>query len=283
MSAAAMHTELAADPMLPRIAVVTKRKRESADVVTLDIEMTDGVRMDYAPGQFNMLTAFGVGESAISISGDPASGKLIHTIRAVGPVSRALCALKPGAPLGVRGPFGVGWPTEAAIGHDVLIVAGGLGLAPLRPAIYRALGQRARYGRVALLYGARSPDEMIFRRELEGWRGRFDMQVEATVDHAMESWRGHVGVVTKLIARAELDPESTIAMVCGPEIMMRFAAQALVARGLPEEAIFLSMERNMKCGYGQCGHCQFGPYFVCRDGPVFTYAAMRPLLGLREI
>ena len=274
---------LRADPLVPRVARIARRRRESADVCTLEIEFADGAPMAFAPGQFNMLTAFGVGESAISISGDPASDRLIHTIRAVGPVSRALCGLKAGAALGVRGPYGVGWPIEAADGRDVLFVAGGLGLAPLRPAIYRALAERRRYGAVSILYGARGPDDFLFRREVEQWRGRFDAQVEATVDHATGDWRGHVGVVTNLIARAEIDPTQTIAMVCGPEIMMRFVAKALVARGMSEDAIYLSMERNMKCAIGQCGHCQFGPHFVCKDGPVFTYERLRRLLTLREI
>lgn len=283
MSELATLTTPAADPLVPRIAHVTKRRRDAADVWTLELELADGAGLAFEAGQFNMLTAFGVGESAISVSGDPASGRLVHTIRAVGPVSRALCGLKPGAALGVRGPFGIGWPVAAAAGQDVLLIAGGLGLAPLRPAIYRVLADRARYGRVALLYGARSPDDMVFRSEVENWRGRFDMQVEATVDHALSDWRGHVGVVTNLIARAEFDPDQTVALVCGPEIMMRFVAKALAERGMPDGSIYLSMERNMKCAIGQCGHCQFGPHFVCRDGPVFSYDRLRRLLTLREI
>ena len=270
------------DRTIPRVGRVSARRIESSDVVTLDVETPEGP-MRYAPGQFNMLTAFGVGESAISISGDPASGRLVHTVRAIGPVSRALCNLRPGDAIGVRGPFGVGWPIGTAATRDLLFVAGGLGLAPLRPAIYAALAERSRYGKIAILYGARSPDSIIFRRELEGWRGRFDLHVEATVDHALDDWRGHVGVVTKLISDVEFDAEQATAFACGPEIMMRFVAQALVAREMRESDIHLSMERNMKCGYGQCGHCQFGPFFVCRDGPVFAYEAIRPLLALREI
>ena len=270
------------DRTIPRVGRVSARRIESSDVVTLDVETPEGP-MRYAPGQFNMLTAFGVGESAISISGDPASGRLVHTVRAIGPVSRALCNLRPGDAIGVRGPFGVGWPIATAETRDLLFVAGGLGLAPLRPAIHAALAKRSRYGKIAILYGARSPDSIIFRRELEAWRGRFDLQVEATVDHALDDWRGHVGVVTKLISHVEFDAEQSTAFVCGPEIMMRFVAQALVAREMRENDILLSMERNMKCGYGQCGHCQFGPYFACRDGPVFAYVAIKHLMALREI
>lgn len=245
--------------------------------------MADGAHVDYAPGQFNMLTAFGVGEAAISMSGDPATGPLIHTIRAVGPVSRALTELKPGEPIGVRGPFGVGWPMAAAEGKDVVLVAGGLGMAPLRPALYRLLGERARYGKVTLLFGSRRPEDIVFRHEVENWRGRFDIDVDVTVDHAGADWRGHVGIVTTLIARLDLNPAKTIAMVCGPEVMMRFVAMALCDRGIAEESVWLSMERNMKCAIGHCGHCQLGPTFICRDGPVFTYRRLKPLLGVKEL
>ncbi len=245
--------------------------------------MADGAPFAYAPGQFNMLTAFGVGEVAISMSGDPGGSSLIHTIRAVGPVSDALTKLGPGEPIGVRGPFGVGWPMGEATGKDVLLVAGGLGLAPLRPALYSLLGQRALYGKVTLLFGARRPEDILFRREVESWRGRFDIDVDVTVDHAGVGWRGHVGVVTNLISRREIDPTATVAMVCGPEVMMRFVAMALVDKGLAEESIYLSMERNMKCAIGQCGHCQLGPTFICRDGPVFTFPRLKPLLAVKEL
>jgi NAD(P)H-flavin reductase len=273
----------ALDPMLPRIARVKKRRRDSTDVFTLDVETDDGA-MAFAPGQFNMLTVFGVGEVPISMSGDPGVAQpFIHTIRAVGPVSTALTNLKPGAALGLRGPFGAGWPVEAAAGHDVVFVAGGLGLAPLRPAFYRVLAERERYGNVVLLYGARSPDDILFRREIEAWRKRLDLEVQVTVDHALAGWHGHVGVVTTLIPRANFDPLHTTAFVCGPEVMMRFAIAALGDAGLPDEAIHLSMERNMKCAIGLCGHCQFGPTFVCRDGPVFRYDRLRGILNLKEI
>jgi NAD(P)H-flavin reductase len=271
------------DPMLPKIAHVLRRRRDGPDVWTLDIEPEDGT-MDFLPGQFNMLTVFGVGEVPISMSGDPGAPELlIHTIRSVGPVSKALAEMKPGAALGVRGPFGVGWPVVEAAGHDVVFVAGGLGLAPLRPAFYRVLAERDRYGNVVLLYGTRSPDDILFRRELESWRRRLDLEVHVTVDHALTGWHGHVGVVTSLVPRADFDPLHAVAFVCGPEIMMRFATTALIDAGLPAEAIYLSMERNMKCAVGLCGHCQFGPTFVCRDGPVFPYDRLRGILNLKEI
>lgn len=272
-----------ADPMIPRIARVRRRRRDAPQVWTLEIEPEDGAGDIYAPGQFNMLTAFGVGEVPISLSGDPASGRLVHTIRAVGAVSAALAKLTPGEPLGLRGPFGTGWPVEEAEGRDVVIAAGGLGLAPLRPAIYRLLAERDRYGRVVLLYGTRSPDDILFRRELESWRRRLDIDVQVTVDHAGPGWRGHVGVVTTLMPRAEFDPADTVAMICGPEVMMRFAVAALRDAGIAEDRLYLSMERNMKCAVGFCGHCQFGPSFVCKDGPVFAYPRISPLLGLKEV
>jgi NAD(P)H-flavin reductase len=271
------------DPMMPRVARVVGARQELADVWTLDIDPgADGFAFE--PGQFNMLYAFGVGEAAISISGDPTEpSKLVHTIRAVGKVSAALARMEAGASIGVRGPFGKGWPVSAAAGSDVVIVAGGLGLAPLRPSLYRLLAERDRFGRIAILCGARSPGDILFRTELEQWRTRLDVEVEVTVDHADATWHGNVGVATTLIARAGFDPAKTVAMVCGPEIMMRFAAIELAKAGVPGEAIYLSMERNMKCAIGHCGHCQFSSDFVCKDGPVATYARLGRLLALREI
>ncbi len=272
-----------ADPMAPRIARVRRRRQDSPDVWTLDIE-PDAAWAGFAPGQFNMLTVFGVGEVPISMSGDPAEpGRLIHTIRAVGPVSGALARLDPGAIVGLRGPFGVGWPMAEAAGRDVVVVAGGLGLAPLRPALYRLFAERSRYGRIVLLYGTRNPGDILFRHELEAWRRRLDISLEVTVDYAGADWHGHVGVVTALIPRATFDPMNAIALVCGPEVMMRFAIAALRPAGVGDDVIYLSMERNMKCAIGFCGHCQFGPTFICRDGPVFPYARLRDLLALKEI
>lgn len=277
-------TARAADPMLPRIARVRRRKRESAQVWTLDIEAEGADADGFAPGQFNMLTVFGVGEVPISMSGNPAlQSRLVHTIRAVGPVSSALTQLKPGDVVGLRGPFGIGWPMSEASGRDVLLIAGGLGLAPLRPALYQLLAERQRYGTIGLLYGARGPGDILFHGELESWRRRLDVDIEVTVDHALTAWHGHVGVVTTLISHATFDPMNSIALVCGPEIMMRFAIQALRNAGLTDEVIYLSMERNMKCAIGQCGHCQLGPTFVCRDGPVFRYDRVDSILAMKEI
>lgn len=272
-----------ADPMVPVARRVVRTRRELSDVWTVEIEPgADGFA--FSPGQFNMLYAFGVGEAAISICGDPArADRLVHTIRSVGKVSAALARLKAGEMLGVRGPFGKGWPVEAALGADVVVIAGGLGLAPLRPALYSLFAERERYGRIVLLCGARSPDDILFRAELEHWRTRLDIGVEVTVDHAGRDWRGNVGVVTTLISRAAFDPAHTVAFVCGPEVMMRFAAIELQKRGVAGEAIHISMERNMKCAIGHCGHCQFGGDFVCKDGPVATYARLGRRLAMREL
>jgi NAD(P)H-flavin reductase len=273
-----------ADPMVPTRARVLRRRRELADTWTLEIEPEDPGVLRFGPGQFNMLYALGIGEVAISVSGDPAAARhLVHTVRDVGKVSHALTRLRPGARLGVRGPFGSAWPVEAAFGQDVVVVAGGLGLAPLRPAIYRLLAERERFGRIALLYGTRSPAEILYPRELERWRKRLDLQLEVTVDHAGTDWHGHIGVVTKLIPRAAFDPGQTVALVCGPEIMMRFAALALHDAGVPDAAIHLSMERNMKCALGHCGLCQVGPLLVCRDGPVVSYERIGHLLAVKEL
>ncbi|MGO9134586.1 MAG: FAD/NAD(P)-binding protein [Methylovirgula sp.] len=270
------------DPMVPRVAHVASRRYEGADTWTLDLDLPGG--MDYAPGQFNMLYAFGVGEAAISMSGDPADrSRLTHTIRAVGETSAALTRLDVGDAIGVRGPFGASWPMQEAEGRDVVVVAGGLGLAPLRPALYRFLAERQRYGKLSLLFGTRSPDDILFRAELEEWRRRLDVDIEVTVDRATAEWHGHVGVVTTLVRRADFDPARAIALVCGPETMMRFSAMALKEAGIKDAAIYLSMERNMKCAIGFCGHCQFGPHFICKDGPVFSYDRLRDLLRLKEI
>ena len=231
-----------------------------------------------------MLTVFGIGEVPISLSGDPAEpSRLTHTIRAVGAVSTALERLRPGDSVGLRGPLGTGWPLAKAAGQDVVVVAGGLGLAPLRPALYRLFAERERYGKIMLLYGTRSPDDILFRRELENWRRRLDISVEVAVDHAGADWHGHVGVVTMLIPRASFDPLNSIAFVCGPEVMMRFTLMQLLDCGVEEEHLFVSMERNMKCAIGFCGHCQLGPLFVCKDGPVFAYQQMEPYLRWEDL
>jgi NAD(P)H-flavin reductase len=272
------------DPLLPRIARVHSRRADTRDVWTLDVRESDGGTAPFQPGQFNMLTVFGVGEIPVSMSGDPARGdRLLHTVRAVGAVSRALTRLGAGATIGVRGPFGSAWPLTAAAGRDVLVLAGGLGLAPLRPVLYRLRAERRRFGRIVLLYGARSPADLLFRRELERWQQRGLFDVHMTVDHARDGWTGRVGVITPLLPRLGFDPARTVAFVCGPEVMMRVSANALLACGLSDEAVYVSLERNMKCAVGLCGRCQLGPLIVCRDGPVLRYDRVRALLGQREL
>jgi NAD(P)H-flavin reductase len=274
---------MALDAMLPEPFAVRHARRETHDIFTLELEPSAGA-FRFAPGQFTMLYAFGAGEVPISISGDPAHPeRLVHTIRAVGAVSRALARLRRGDALGVRGPFGSAWPLEAAHGDDVIVIAGGVGLAPLRPAIYRLLAERSRYGRIVLLYGARTPADILYARELERWRARFDLEVEVSVDRAEGGWRGNVGVVTSLLERVKFDPLDASAFLCGPEVMMRFAAVELERRGVAHERIHVSLERNMKCAVGHCGRCQFGPHFICRDGPVFRYDRVRALMAKREV
>lgn len=273
------------DPMLPARYKIERVTRETHDTFTFELAALEekGIR-PFLPGQFNMLYVFGVGEVPISISGDPGTPeRLVHTTRAVGTVTKAMERLKPGGVIGVRGPYGRPWPVETAAGGDVVIVAGGIGLAPLRPAIRYLLARRADYGRIVLLYGTRSPLDILYRRELERWRARLDLDVYVTVDRATDDWRGSVGLVTSLVGRAPFDPGQTTAIICGPEVMMRYTVAELARRGVAEARIFLSMERNMKCAVGFCGHCQFGPAFVCRDGAVFAYPEISELLARREV
>jgi NAD(P)H-flavin reductase len=273
--------------MAPAPWRVVRRRRESHDTVTIELEpspdATPGL-FAFAAGQFNMLSAFGVGEVPISISGDPTrGGPIVHTIRDVGAVTHALCAAQPGDTVGLRGPFGTDWRVLDAAGRDLVVVAGGIGLPPLRPVIYQALAHRDRFARVVLLYGARTPGDLLFPKELARWRGRFDLDVHVTVDGATGDWRGNVGVVPDLIGRARFDPGNAVAMIVGPEIMMRFAIRALLTAGVPSNRIRLSMERNMQCAIAMCGHCQLGPFLVCRDGPVFDYERVAPWMGVREL
>ncbi len=273
-----------ADPMLPVPFRIERVKKELSDTFTMELTPEAGGRFAFQAGQFNMLYVFGVGEVPISISGDPDDGhRLIHTTRAVGAVTRAMAHMKSGDAVGVRGPFGTAWPVEQAYGRDLVFVAGGVGLAPLRPAIYQALARRENFNRLLICYGARTPEDILYRRELEKWRGRFDLDVLVTVDRATGDWAGTVGVVPNLVTRGGFDPGNTVAFVCGPEVMMRYTVQALAKRGVPLDRVHLSMERNMKCGVGLCGHCQWGPHFVCRTGPVFAYADIAEQFQIREL
>lgn len=265
---------------------VVRRRRETVDTVTLELRPEAAGGFAFQPGQFNMVSLFGTGEVPISMSSSvKRAGVIEHTIRAVGAVTRRLVDVERGDWVGIRGPFGRGWPVTEARGKDVVIVAGGLGLAPLRPAILHLLAHREEYRRVILLYGTRTPSDLLFRRDLDRWRNRPGIEVLVTVDRAGTDWRGHVGVVPALLQQVEklFDPASTVAMVCGPDIMMHFTVRELRRRGMAEHDVYLSLERNMKCALAFCGHCQYGPYFICKDGPVFPYSQIAALFGVREL
>ncbi len=275
-----------ADPMHPRDYRVESVTRETHDTFTLVVEPSGpGERHAFAPGQFSMLHIPGVGELPISISGDPeVRRRLVYTVRSVGLATQALVSRTPGDIIGVRGPYGTAWPLDQARGKDVLLVAGGIGLAPLRPAIYHVLRNRDDYVRLIVLYGSRSPRDLLFRKELASWARLPDTLVLSTVDYGGVNWKGRVGVVTTLFRHVRLHPDRTAVFICGPEIMMRYVITELADhRGVPHKDIHLSMERNMKCAVGLCGHCQLGPYFVCKDGPVFAYDQMRPILNRYEL
>lgn len=272
--------------MVPRKVRVKKILWETEDVFTLELVPEDYEldEFNFKPGQFNMLYAFGVGEAAISISSDSVKkSSILHTIHKVGYVTSALSKLKKGDVVGLRGPFGKAWPLEEVKGYDICLMAGGIGLAPLRPSIYYILKHRKQYDRFTLLYGARSPQDMLYPVELEQWTKKYDIHIETTVDRADGSWRGQVGVVTELMEYAEIDAAKTRAMVCGPEIMMKYAIDSLKNKGLTENQIFLSLERNMKCALGFCGHCQYGPSFVCKEGPVFNFSNVKDIFEIREL
>lgn len=269
--------------LVPEPWRVSRVRRETHDTVTLTLAPPGGPARSL-PGQFNMLYAFAVGEVAISLSGDPVRDReAAHTVKAVGRVSEALCRLRTGQTVGVRGPFGQPWPMDALAGADLLLIAGGLGLAPLRPALCHVLHHRTRFGSVALLAGARTPADLLFRRDLSRWSARRDLEVLTIVDRAGPGWKGRVGVVPALLAATPIDTRRTAALVCGPEVMMRFTVRELLARGLGADRIYLSLERNMKCAVGTCGHCQYGPEFVCRGGPVFRFDRIEPVFWIREL
>lgn len=269
-------------PMVPSVVRVQSVRRETHDTFTLALEPPHAGYVS-RPGQFNMLYVFGIGEVPISVSGDLAnSGSIVHTIRAVGAVTNALGKLQAGQAVGLRGPFGSTWPIDLARGGDVVLVSGGIGLAPLRPVIYHLLRHRNDYGRVLLLHGVRMPKDLLFQDELEAWSRRADFQVLMTVDQADTSWQDHVGVVTTMFPQAEFTTERTVGMMCGPEVMMRFTLKEFAKRGVADQRLYVSLERNMHCAVGFCGHCQFGPEFVCMDGPVFRYDRIQRFFDIRE-
>jgi NAD(P)H-flavin reductase len=270
------------NPYLPREAEVVSRTAESPDTFSLGLRLTDGEAYDFAPGQFNMLYLHGCGEVPISVVADDGeSGTLTHTIRAVGRVTHGIEKLAVGDRIGLRGPFGRGWPMQAAEGHDLVVVTGGLGCAPSVSIIHHVLGNRERFGRLSILQGVKHTDDLIWRAQYDAWAALPDVDVLLAADIAEPGWHGHVGLVTALFDQLQITPRQTVAMLCGPEIMMRAAADGLLGMGMDERMVYLSMERNMQCALGHCGHCQFGAAFVCRDGPVFALPEVRPLLGKR--
>jgi NAD(P)H-flavin reductase len=261
---------------------VARQEQDTADTWTVTLEPANGDGPVIAPGQFVMVYAFGIGEVPISVSGPPnRPGPVVLTVRAVGAVTRAMCAAEPGTVLGLRGPFGNSWPVDAAAGGDVVVVAGGIGLAPLRPVVLHLLERRAEYGDVSVLYGARTPGDLLYTGQFAEWRNA--LAVDVTVDAAAGDWAGHVGVVPKLVGGARFRPDETTAFVCGPEIMIQFTIEALLERGVAPDRILLSMERDMHCGVGLCGHCQLGPTLICRDGPVYSFAEIERWLEVHEL
>lgn len=275
----------AASAMAPLPYRVRSRVAESPDSATLCLAPVGEAVQAPKPGEFMMLYAFGVGEVAISISGDPTvtDGSITHTVRAVGAVSRALHDALPETIVGVRGPFGTSWGLADAVGRDLVMVAGGVGLCPLRPAILGALAHRERYGKVMLIVGARSRTDFLFATQLQSWAADPRIEVHLIVDAPTQGWAGEVGLVTEPLSRLTLEPERTTAFLCGPEPMLRFGAEMLMAKGLADQHIRVSLERNMQCGVGWCGHCQLGPLLLCRDGPVVGYDVAGPLLRVREL
>ncbi|MBO1334402.1 FAD/NAD(P)-binding protein [Streptomyces sp. VRA16 Mangrove soil] len=260
---------------------VVDRWDETHDTVTLRLEPADGPLPPFTPGQFSMVYAFGVGEIPVSVSSIPTTGRgLAHTVRAVGAVSAALCGKRIGDTVGLRGPFGTDWGLAGARGRDLLVVAGGIGLAPLRPLIRRAVAAPQEYGRINVLVGARTPADLISRVESRSWATAY---TGVTVDHPDADWRGEIGLVTRLLDGAHFEPARTTAFVCGPEPMIRATARDLVHRGVPADRIRVSLERNMRCATAHCGHCQLGPVLLCRDGPVIGFDRAEPLMSVREL
>lgn len=273
------------NPYLPRAAEVAARIEEAPNMVTLRLYLSDPLDRDaysFDPGQFNMLYLYGVGEVPISISSDPAeTDTLDHTVRAVGRVTRALTGLQVGDHLGIRGPFGRGWPIHEAEGRDLVVLTGGLGCAPVVAAIGYAVKRRNWFRRLVIMQGVKHSADMIWRERYDAWARLSDTRVLLAADQAEKGWRGHLGLVTEVIDQAEFDPEQCTVLVCGPGPMMLAGVRRMLERGVSDGDIWLSLERNMHCGIGHCGHCQVGPWFVCNDGPVFRYRDIRWLLGTK--
>lgn len=275
------------NPYVPMVAEIVERIDEAKGIFTLRLRLRDpeqAARYSFVPGQFNMVYLYGVGEVPISIVSDPLDEHgLDHTIRAVGRVTEGLACLQAGAQVGIRGPFGRGWPVDAAQGKDVLIITGGLGCAPVVAMIEYVLRRREQFGRLVIMQGVKHSSDLIYHDKYTRWAAMPDTRVLIAANSADAVWPWHVGRVTDLFEQAQLDPARTVSMMCGPEGMMLAAADALLARGHDAGQIYLSMERNMQCAVGHCGHCQFGSRFICRDGPVFAYSEIADLMRVRGI
>lgn len=274
------------DPWMNLSVRIDRVKTESPGISTFDLRLNDttaATSYDFKAGQFNMLYLPGVGEAAISMSGDPNdTNLLVHTVREAGNVTHALARLGVGDSIGLRGPFGTAWPIEECKGKDIVLIAGGIGLAPIRPIVYQILKNRTEFGEVSLLCGARTPEGLLFPSELEQWQKQ--IQVEKIVDRADSDWTGHVGVVTTLLGRLPIErPQQTVMMTCGPEVMMWYAIREALSRRIQEDSIWISLERNMNCAIGLCGHCQLGSEFLCKDGPVFRYDQVASLLTVESL
>ena len=272
------------NPYLPAEAQIVERVQESPTIFTLRLRFTDPELHEtyrFAPGQFNMVYLYGVGEVAISIVSDPEDEHLYdHTIRIVGRVTRGLAQLKQGDTVGIRGPFGRGWPLARAEGRDVLIVTGGLGCAPVVSVINYVIKRRPRFGRLTIMQGVKHSDDLLWRERYHQWSRMPDTQVVVAADRGGRQWPWRIGRVIEMFNEIQLEPSQTIAMMCGPEGMMKAAIDRLLARGVAENMLFVSMERNMQCAVGHCGHCQYGGRFVCKDGPVFSYDQVKVSMGV---
>ncbi len=272
-------------PMLPFWAEIVEIVREAPGVATYWLQFLDPALREgfhFKAGQFNMVAVPGLGEAAISISSDVEdSGRIGHTIRAVGNITSTINHMKVGDVLGIRGPFGNSWPVDEWSGKDIVIAAGGIGLPPMRPVLYYVMKHRHDFGKVIVLYGARTPNDLQFAREYKTWQDK-EIELQVTVDRGDDTWQGRVGVVPILFYHTRVDPHNTVILTCGPEIMIRFVIFEALARRVPAERIFVSLERNMKCGLGSCGHCQLGPFFVCKDGPVFSFDKLQPYVNVED-
>jgi sulfhydrogenase subunit gamma (sulfur reductase) len=267
--------------LTPEFVHISKTKQMTALDKLFTIELPEGISLGHRPGQFVEVSVLGVGEAPISISSSPSRSDTNFElcVRKIGDVTGALHRLKPGDQIGIRGPFGRGFPIERFRGKDLLFAPGGLGLAPLRSLINQVLDERSHFGRVIILYGARNPSELLFTDELEAWSKRDDLELLVTVDRGDENWNGNIGVITTLFRKISVYPRNTVAVTVGPPVMYRFVLMELFGLGISEGNIWVSLERRMKCGVGKCGHCQINNVYACQSGPVFSYKEIK---GLEE-